>query len=115
MGLWGPISGYIAIDGKGETVQGVTFFAPKETPGLGAEIMADAFKDQWVGKKLVDGKESAPISVAKGKAADLYPDDVAHWVDGVSGATITCRGVTGMLETGVAHYDSYLTNLRNGG
>lgn len=114
-GLWGPVSGYIAIDAKGETVEGVTFAAPKETPGLGAEIMADAFMDQWVGKKLVDGGKSAPIRVAKGKAKDLYPNDLSHWVDGVSGATITCRGVTGMMETGVAHYDSYLTRLRKGG
>ncbi len=111
-GLWGPISGYIALDDGGAEVMGVTFFAPKETPGLGAEIMSPKFKSQWKGKRLVnDAGQPTPITVAKGEA----PDDHPHQVDGVSGATITCRGVNGMLESGVAAYTPYLQRIQKGG
>jgi Na+-transporting NADH:ubiquinone oxidoreductase subunit C len=111
-GLWGPLSGYLAVDGTGSEITGATFFAPKETPGLGAEIMAPAFKAQWTGKKVVKNGASEPVRVAKGKVADVHPDASDYYVDGVSGATITCRGVTAMLEEGIAFYDPYLSLLR---
>lgn len=38
MGLWGPISGYIAIDYDKNTVFGAYFTHESETAGLGAEI-----------------------------------------------------------------------------
>lgn len=116
MGLWGPISGYLAVERDGETLMGATFAAPKETPGLGAEIMQPKFLDQWDGKKLFNsaGKAQA-IAVAKGAAKDRVKGDALnHWVDGVSGATITCRGVTAMLADGVRFYEPYLLNIRNG-
>lgn len=113
MGLWGPISGYLALDPGVTEVTGVTFFAPKETPGLGAEIMADGFKDQFVGKKVVDSTgKPTPIQVVKGSAATLCPDNLDHCVDGVSGATITCRGVDAMIAQSLTWYDPYLSKLR---
>lgn len=112
-GLWGPVSGYLAVDSTGSEITGATFFAPKETPGLGAEIVAPWFKAQWIGKKLVKDGEVVPVRVAKGKAADTHADELDHWVDGVSGATITCRGVTKMLEQGIdTFYAPYLRSLR---
>lgn len=112
-GLWGPISGYVALDPAARQVTGVTFFAPKETPGLGAEIMADKFKSQWSGKKIVDASGSAKtVHVVKGEAATLCPGDVDHCVDGVSGATITSRGVDQMVEQAIGWYDPYLKQLR---
>lgn len=114
-GLWGPLSGYLALDPGATEVTGVTFFADKETPGLGAEITQPKFKDQFVGKKIVasDGKTQT-IRVVKGAAADLCPDDLEHCVDGVSGATITARGVDVMIAKGLAIYDPYLQRVRGG-
>jgi Na+-transporting NADH:ubiquinone oxidoreductase subunit C len=112
-GLWGPLSGYLAVDATGTEITGATFFAPKETPGLGAEITMPKFKAQWIGKKLVRDGKSEPVRVAKGKATDAHADELDYWVDGVSGSTITCRGVTAMVEQGVAYYDPYLSSLRN--
>ncbi len=112
-GLWGPLSGYLALDPHATEVTGVTFFAPKETPGLGAEIMQPKFKDQWVGKKVVDASgATTTIRVVKGHAENLCPDRVEHCVDGVSGATITSRGVDAMVEQALRWYDPYLKQLR---
>lgn len=112
-GLWGPISGYLALDPKAREVTGATFFAPKETPGLGAEITKDAFKQQWVGEQIVDnsGNKQA-IRVVKGDSEVICSDDPKHCVDGVSGATITSRGVDAMVGQALTWYDPYLQKLR---
>ncbi|MGC6494506.1 MAG: NADH:ubiquinone reductase (Na(+)-transporting) subunit C [Myxococcota bacterium] len=113
-GLWGPISGFLALDESLETISGVTFFAPKETPGLGAEITSPKFKADWVNESIVNADgDFVAISVAKGAVADKSADDTDHMVDGVSGATITCRGVTAMVEDGINNYDAYLAMNRN--
>ncbi len=108
-GLWGPLSGYVALTPERTRVSGITFFAPKETPGLGAEITEPKFIVQWVGKSIVgaDGRAQT-IRVVKGKAQDLCSDDIDHCVDGVSGATITSRGVDAMVEQTLTWYDPYL-------
>lgn len=109
-GLWGPISGYLALDSAATTVTGATFAAPKETPGLGAEIQEPKFVSQWVGKKLNKGSGPAPIRVVKGEASNICPDNLDQCVDGVSGATITSRGVDAMVASAVDHYDAFLKN-----
>jgi len=109
-GLWGPIGGYLALDPTASTVMGATFSAPKETPGLGAEITEPRFVEQWKGKKLKDGGGPAAIRVVKGEATNLCPDTLDQCVDGVSGATITSRGVDEMVATAVTYYDAYLKN-----
>jgi Na+-transporting NADH:ubiquinone oxidoreductase subunit C len=115
-GLWGPISGYLAIAPDGETVSGATFFAPKETPGLGYEIVADWFTDRFKGKKVYAGGEAKPIEVVKGSVSLACPGDAGiHCVDGISGSTLTCRGVTAMLADGIETYDPYLERVRSGG
>lgn len=114
-GLWGPISGFLAVGPDGSTVVGATFFAPKETPGLGYEITAAPFKDQWKGKKLFAGTELHPIDVVKGSAAQLCPGKVEHCVDGVSGSTLTSRGVDAMVDRYAHVYEPYLRNLQKGG
>jgi Na+-transporting NADH:ubiquinone oxidoreductase subunit C len=114
MGLWGPISGYLALAPNGEEVLGITFFAPKETPGLGAEIVEEPFKAQWKGKKIVLNGEKKTIRVVKG-AETICQGELDYCVDGVSGATITSRGVDAMVAEALDLYDPYLKQLRNGG
>ncbi len=106
-GLWGPLSGYLALSPDGSTVIGSTFFAPKETPGLGAEIQEPAFEDAWKGKKVMDSGKPSAIAVTK---PGLAQGD--HAVDGISGATITSRGVDEMVEVGIEnHYAAVLGSL----
>jgi len=114
-GLWGPLTGYLALDPRAKEITGATFFAPKETPGLGAEIMEPKFKGQWVGKSVTDGSgNTTAVRVVKGAATNLCPDDLEHCVDGISGATITSRGVDAMVAEALQWYDPYLSGLRGG-
>ncbi|MCB9664992.1 MAG: NADH:ubiquinone reductase (Na(+)-transporting) subunit C [Alphaproteobacteria bacterium] len=114
-GLWGPISGYLALAPDLSEVIGSTFFAPKETPGLGAEIMEPPFEGQWKGKRIFDDGKPRGIRVVKGGALDSLPADaVAYAVDGVSGATITSRGVDAMVVSGIERdYAPTLLRLRS--
>ena len=92
MGLWGGISGYIAIDGEGK-VYGAYFNHESETAGLGAEIKdSQAWQEKFIGKKIFDEKGNVILSVVK-KVEN--PD---AQVDCVTGATLTSNGVDAMLK-----------------
>jgi len=109
-GLWGPLSAYVAFDTKLETITGTTFFAPKETPGLGAEIMNSKFMSQWPGKSISQDGKIVPVRVLKPAVCDEATD--THCVDGVSGATITSRGVDKMISKSLDQYQTYIQKVR---
>lgn len=103
MGLWGPIWGYISVDEDGNTVYGAFFNHEGETAGLGAEIKdSKAWQDQFVGKKIFDADGNVALSVVK------KVDNSESQVDVVTGATLTCNGVTNMLATDLAAYKKLL-------
>lgn len=113
-GLWGPISGYLALEPDMNTVKGVTFFTKMETPGLGAEIANSWFEDQFKGKHIFDDQGNlVSIDVVKGEAEKIAADRIDHAVDGVSGATITSDGVTAMLENWLNIYEPYFRSVKN--
>jgi len=114
-GLWGPISGFLALEPDAKTVMNVSFDPHGETPGLGAEIAQAPFMRQWRGKKIKGDDGLTPIRVVKGSADLACPGRVQHCVDGVSGATITSRGVDDMVEQAITqNYKSYLQNIQSG-
>lgn len=108
-GLWGPIWGYIAIDSDGKTVYGVDFGHDSETPGLGAEITHEPFRNQFVGKELFKNGEFKSIAVVK-KGKTFTDKD---YVDGVSGGTITSQGVDAMIYNSIENYKNFLANLNS--
>ncbi|QDT03600.1 Na(+)-translocating NADH-quinone reductase subunit C [Rubripirellula lacrimiformis] len=93
-GLWGTLWGYMALKSDLETIQGLTFYQHKETPGLGGEVDNPAWKAKWDGRKLYDADGEPAAMVFKGPA----PADNVYAVDGLSGATITSNGVTKMVR-----------------
>ncbi len=108
-GLWGPIWGYLAFDDNGTTVYGAYFAHQGETPGLGAEIEKSFFSDEFKGKKVfVDGK-FLPIEVVKAGQKPVNPE--ADYVDGVTGGTITSKGVGSMIDNCLTPYSEYLMSL----
>ncbi|MBR6248840.1 MAG: NADH:ubiquinone reductase (Na(+)-transporting) subunit C [Muribaculaceae bacterium] len=109
-GLWGPIWGYAAVDDNGNTVYGTYFTHSGETPGLGARITEPEFQKQFDGKEL--HKEGAFKSIAVMKKGQK-PLDGSDYVDAISGATITSRGVGDMLEQCIKYYEPFLKQLSN--
>ncbi|MEQ9187105.1 MAG: NADH:ubiquinone reductase (Na(+)-transporting) subunit C [Cryomorphaceae bacterium] len=103
-GLWGPIWGFIALEGDMNTVYGASFDHKTETPGLGAEINQDWFESPFVGERIFDENgEFVSIDVVKGGAS---PED-KHGVDAITGGTITSNGVSSMLENTLKVYVPY--------
>ena len=108
-GLWGPIWGYVAFEKDMNTVSGSTFDHKTETPGLGAEIKEGWFQERFIGKTIFDGSgEYVSVSVEKGGTAS--PDD-PHAVDGISGGTITSKGVGEMMDRTLNVYVPYFKGI----
>ena len=92
MGLWGGISGYLAIDGEGK-VYGAYFNHESETAGLGAEIKdSQAWQEKFIGKSIYGDDGSVVLSVVK------KVENPETQVDCVTGATLTSNGVDAMLK-----------------
>ena len=94
-GLWSTLYGFIALQGDMNTVSGITFYEHGETAGLGGEVDNSEWKKSWEGKKIYsDGRVA--LTVIKGKASSDSPD-YEYQIDGLSGATLTSRGVENMV------------------
>ncbi len=108
-GLWDKIWGSIALKEDFRTIAGVTFDHVGETPGLGAEIKDNSdFKKQFIGDKIYNDATDQYLVVKKGGQTDANKD---YEVDAISGATVTCDGVTDMIEGGTDPYFAYFNSL----
>ena len=113
LGLWGTLYGYLALNPAARTIQGLTFYEHKETPGLGGEVDNPRWKALWPGRKATDESGTPMIRVVKGRAGP--PDEDPYEVDGLSGATITSNGVTNLMSfwLGDEGFGPYLAKLRD--
>ena len=92
MGLWGGISGYLAIDKDGK-VYGAYFNHESETAGLGAEIKdSQEWQEKFIGKTIYGEDGRVVLSVVK------KVEQPESQVDCVTGATLTSNGVDAMLK-----------------
>ena len=100
MGLWGGISGYMAVEDKDDewVVYGAYFNHESETAGLGAEIKdSQEWQEKFIGKKIFKGdSQDVALSVVK------KVEDPETQVDCVTGATLTSNGVDAMLKEALA-------------
>ena len=105
--------GFIALDKDLITVSGITFYAHGETPGLGGEIDNPRWQKIWRGKQAYDPQGDLTIEVLKGKV-DPSSANAEHQIDGLSGATLTTRGVDHMTKywLGDNGYGLFLKNMR---
>ncbi|MDE6463862.1 MAG: NADH:ubiquinone reductase (Na(+)-transporting) subunit C [Muribaculaceae bacterium] len=107
-GLWGPIWGYVSVDSDGSTIYGAYFAHQGETPGLGAEIAKPAFSDRFRGKTLFKNGTFLPVAVVKN---GQRPNGNEDYVDGISGGTITSKGVGAMIDNCLSPYQNFLKTL----
>lgn len=107
-GLWGTIYGFLTLESDMNTIKGISFYEHKETPGLGARIEEPKWRAMWQGIHSYD--DNGDVATGVTKAGN--PKD--NWVDGISGATLTSRGVSNMIQfwLGDQGYKPYLDYVR---
>ncbi len=96
-GLWSTMYGYVALNRDLSTINGVTFYQHGETPGLGGEIENKDWQDSWRGKKIYTPVGKPSFQIVKGRVSAASPLK-QYQVDGISGATLTMKGVTNLIH-----------------
>lgn len=93
-GLWSTLYGFLVLAPNMNTVKGLGFYDHGETPGLGGEVDNPNWKRIWNDKEAFDEAMKPALKVIKGAAAV----DSKYDIDGLSGATLTSNGVTGLVR-----------------
>lgn len=91
-GYGGRIDAILALGSDLNTVAGLAVTGQSETPGLGGRIEEAAWQAGFAGTQMRDPAGTVRFRVAQGAAGGPYE------VDGITGATRTGRGVTGMMR-----------------
>jgi len=110
-GLWNTIAGYVALESDFNTIKGVNYSHVGETPGLGARIASADIQDRYKGKQIFEGDNIVSVVMQKGEGLDYTSEP--HKVDGMSGATLTAKGVNNMLKDYFQCYDKYIKKNRS--
>lgn len=115
-GLWSTLRGFLALEKDLNTVVGLGFYDHKETPGLGGEVDNPRWKGLWPGKKVYNPQGDVALQVIKG-TVDTSRKGAEYQIDGLSGATITSKGVSNLVQfwLGEKGYGPYLKKLKRRG
>lgn len=82
-GFWAPIRGIVGVSEDMTTIKGIAFYEQAETPGLGARITEQDFREQFEG--LTIGEPQRPIGI---RPTTVTLDE--NEVHAITGATQTC-------------------------
>lgn len=121
-GLWDAIYGYLAIAADGDTVLGATWYQQAETAGLGAIISLPEWQKQFPGKKIflqaangTTAFDTTPLglTVVKGKVSEVLGSSpkALSAIDGISGASLTGKGVTDAYADCLSPYRPFLIRV----
>ncbi len=88
----------IGLDSNAKTITGLFILEQKETPGLGNKITLPRWRNQFIRKNT-----GRPLIVAKGKS------QAPNAIDAVTGATISSRSVTGIVNRTIGDIQGRLT------
>ncbi|MBV1908408.1 MAG: Na(+)-translocating NADH-quinone reductase subunit C [Kangiellaceae bacterium] len=91
-GLFSTLYGFIALEADKQTVVGLKFYEQGETAGLGGEVENPLWLALWNGKKLMNSDGEPALTLVKTIPKNEFE------VDGLSGATMTTRGIQNMLD-----------------
>ena len=111
-GLWNKIYGFIALEKDLNTIKGISFGHVQETPGLGARISDAEIQDRYKNKTIFEGDDLVSVEMMKGEKRDpsLFGP---HEVDGLSGSTLTAKGVNAMLIDYLNCYKAFIEKTKN--
>lgn len=98
-GYGGSIELLVGVD-KDQVVTGIQVLTHTETPGLGANLTQESFKNQFVGKtENIEVTKSAPNG---------------NQVEAITGATITSKAVTNGVNSAVTYISTHQEALIGG-
>jgi len=107
-GFWGPIAGLLSVEPDGETIRTVAWTRHTETPGLGARIEEDAYREKFRGRLASDPADHRLTVVPEGAMGDD-----PHKIDQITGATqTTVAGMGVFLNENFADWHRFLPMLR---
>jgi Na+-transporting NADH:ubiquinone oxidoreductase subunit C len=108
-GLWGPIWGNFCIGEDKKTITGASFGHKGETPGLGAEITVSFFVDRWIKETIAnENGDFTKFEIVKDGSGSAQPQKI----DGITGGTITSKGVEEMANRCLEVYATYFKTLK---
>ncbi|MBA3012884.1 MAG: FMN-binding protein [Proteobacteria bacterium] len=87
----------LGLDTEGKTITGLFILDQKETPGLGNRIIEKPWRDQFL-----DQASATRLVVGKGNPGK------ANEIDAISGATISSRSVTGIVNNTITDIKAQL-------
>ena len=105
-GFWATIKGVIGIDADKKTITGLFIYEQNETPGLGAEIAAPPFRNQFEGKVI--SATDKPLNI-KRPGSELGQSDV----HAVTGATQTSTRLEKVINDALKSWQQNITGEDN--
>ncbi len=97
-GLWGPITGILAMGPDLTSISGITIMHQEETPGLGSRIAEAPYLEMFVGKQFSPALEL--VQPGKGGGSSQ--------IDSISGATMSSKAFVLILNAEQARYQKLL-------
>jgi Na+-transporting NADH:ubiquinone oxidoreductase subunit C len=95
-GLWGPFEGVLALDPELKSIVGFVITKHQETPGLGARMADDDFREKIVGLSARRRVKGVPYVIFVAPTAKAQKEEGE--VNAISGATNTTAGLDEMLN-----------------
>ncbi len=92
-GLWGSITGILAVDAGVDRILGLELISHNETPGLGGRIDEQWFKNQFIGEHI----PKTGITILKGDGS-VDSDPKNGKVDGITGASLTSASMESIIN-----------------
>ena len=103
-GVWGDITGVLALDAQNDRLAGVAIIEHNETPGLGGRVTEPEFLAQFRGEWV------PPSGLALGRGG-VDPDPDNGSIDAITGATGTSRAFHQIVNSVLVALRSHATSL----
>ncbi|CAI9389405.1 MULTISPECIES: NADH:ubiquinone reductase (Na(+)-transporting) subunit C [Citrobacter] len=101
---------FLSLGLDGRTVNNLYYYQQRETPFLGARVKDENWRQQWPGKKVADDNGTPVLKIVQEKSGK----NDEYTVDGISGATLTSKGVEKSINYWISEqgYGPFLQRLK---
>ncbi|MEG3658759.1 FMN-binding protein [Arenibacter palladensis] len=103
VGFGGAIWAKVLLDKKSLEIKNIAFEHKAESEGYGAAVSEKTFEDQFLGIKINLEEDTFTLQKA---------NDDGHFIDGITGSTMTSKGAVSMVNEGLRKYGGYLMSVQ---